>query len=81
MCQQTVKKGIVPGVPLEKVPLVETPFKSVTMDIVGPINLPSEAEHRFILILIDYATKYAEAVPLCKIDTETVAQAFVDSHV
>ncbi|GFS11607.1 Gypsy retrotransposon integrase-like protein 1 [Elysia marginata] len=28
VCQRTVKKGMVPRVPLEKVPLVDTPFKS-----------------------------------------------------
>ncbi|GFS19330.1 Gypsy retrotransposon integrase-like protein 1 [Elysia marginata] len=77
VCQRTVKKGIVPRVPLEKVPLVDTPFKRVAMVIVGPINPPSEAGHRFILILINYATRYAEAVPLRKIDTETVAEALV----
>ncbi|GFR93679.1 zinc finger protein, partial [Elysia marginata] len=75
-----VKKSIVPRVPLEKVPLVDTPFKRVAMDIVGPINPPSEAGHRFILTFIDYATRYAEAVPLRKIDTETVAEALVDIY-
>ncbi|GFR64260.1 Gypsy retrotransposon integrase-like protein 1 [Elysia marginata] len=80
VCQRTVKKGIVPRVPLEKVPLVDTPFKRVTMDIVGPINPPSKAGQRFILTLIDYATRYAEAVPLRKIDTETVAEALVDIY-
>ncbi|GFR66732.1 Gypsy retrotransposon integrase-like protein 1 [Elysia marginata] len=38
VCHRTVKKGIVPRVPLEKVPLVDTPFKRVAMDIVGPVN-------------------------------------------
>ncbi|GFS27674.1 zinc finger protein [Elysia marginata] len=52
----------------------------VAMDIVGPINPPSEAGHRFILTHIDYATRYAEAVPLRKIDTETVAEALVDIY-
>ncbi|GFS10464.1 Gypsy retrotransposon integrase-like protein 1 [Elysia marginata] len=80
VCQWTVKKGIVPRVPLEKVPLVDTPFKRVAMDIVGPINPPSEAGHRFTLTLIDYATRYAEAVPLRKIDTEIVAEALVDIY-
>ncbi|GFS18301.1 Gypsy retrotransposon integrase-like protein 1, partial [Elysia marginata] len=51
------------------------------MDIVGPINPPSEAGHRFILTHIDYATRYAEAVPLRKIDTETVAEALVDIYI
>ncbi|GFR64154.1 Gypsy retrotransposon integrase-like protein 1 [Elysia marginata] len=80
VCQRSVKKGIVPRVPLEKVPLVDTPFKRVAMDIAGPINPTSEAGHRFILTLIDYATRYAEAVPLRKIDTETVAEALVDIY-
>ncbi|GFS20572.1 Gypsy retrotransposon integrase-like protein 1 [Elysia marginata] len=50
------------------------------MDIVGPINPPSEAGHRFSLTIIDYATRYAEAVPLRKIDTKTVAEALVDIY-
>ncbi|GFS08463.1 Gypsy retrotransposon integrase-like protein 1 [Elysia marginata] len=50
------------------------------MDIVGPINSPSEAGHRLILTLRDYATRYAEAVLLRKIDTETVAEALVDIY-
>ncbi|GFO43369.1 gypsy retrotransposon integrase-like protein 1 [Plakobranchus ocellatus] len=49
VCQRTVKKGTVPRVPLEKVPLIDTPFKRVAIDLVGPINPPSEAGHGFIL--------------------------------
>ncbi|GFN97890.1 hypothetical protein PoB_002439600 [Plakobranchus ocellatus] len=77
---RTVKKGTVPRVPLEKVPLIDTPFKRVAIDIVGPINPPSEAGHRFILTLVDYATRFAEAVPLRKTDTESVAEAPVDIY-
>ncbi|GFO02544.1 gypsy retrotransposon integrase-like protein 1 [Plakobranchus ocellatus] len=80
VCQRTVKKGTVPRVPLEKVPLIDTPFKRVAIDLVGPINPPSEAGHRFILTLVDYATRFAEVVPLRKIDTETVAEAQVDIY-
>ncbi|GFR95754.1 Gypsy retrotransposon integrase-like protein 1 [Elysia marginata] len=50
------------------------------MDVVGPINPPSEAGHKFILTLTDYATRYAEAVPLRKIDTETAAEALVNIY-
>ncbi|GFN90024.1 gypsy retrotransposon integrase-like protein 1 [Plakobranchus ocellatus] len=77
VCQRTVKKGTVPRVPLEK---VDTPFKRVAIDLVGPINPPSEAGHRLILTLVDYATRFAEAVPLRKIDTESVAEALVDIY-
>ncbi|GFN79109.1 Zinc finger protein [Plakobranchus ocellatus] len=78
VCQRTVKKGTVPRVTLEKVPLIDTPFKRVAIDLVGPINPPSEAGYRFILTLVDYATRFAEAVSLRKIDTESVAEALVD---
>ncbi|GFO34864.1 gypsy retrotransposon integrase-like protein 1 [Plakobranchus ocellatus] len=45
-----------------------------------PINPPSEAEHRFTLTLVDYATRFAGAVPLHQIDTESVAEALVDIY-
>ncbi|GFN80842.1 Zinc finger protein [Plakobranchus ocellatus] len=70
-----VKKNILPKVPLEKVLLADTPFKRVAIYKIGPL---SETGHRFILTLVGYATRYAEAVPLRKIDAETVAEALVD---
>ena len=69
VCQRTVKRGSVKKVPLGSMPLINTPFKRVAVDIVGPIAPPSEAGHRYILTLVDYATRYPEAVPLKKIST------------
>ena len=78
VCKKTVNKGSVPKVPLEKMPLIDKPFKRVAIDLVGPIGPPSEDGHRYILTLVDFATRYPEAVPLKNIDTETVAEALVD---
>ena len=78
VCQKTVSKGSVPKVPLEKMPLIDKPFKRVAIDLVGPISPPSEEGHRYILTLVDFSTRYPEAVPLKNIDTETVAEALVD---
>ena len=78
ICQKTVNKGSVPKVPLEKMPLIDMPFKRVAIDLIGPISPPSKEGHRYILTLVDYATRYPEAVPLKNIDTETVAEALVD---
>ena len=75
VCQKTVNKGSVPKVPLQKMPLIDKPFKRVAIDLVGPIRPPSEEGHRYILTLVDFATRYPEAVPLKTIDTETVAEA------
>ena len=78
VCEKTVNKGSVPKVPLEKMPLIDKPFKRVAIDLVGPIGPPSEDGYRYILTLVDFATRYPEAVPLKNIDTETVPEALVD---
>ena len=80
VCQRTVKRDSVRKVPLGSMPLIDTPFKRVAVDIVGPIAPPSEAGHRYILTLVDYATRYPEAVPLKKITTEAVAEALLDIY-
>ena len=78
VCQRTVKRGSVKKVPLGSMPLIDTPFKRVlAVDIVGPIASPSEAGHWYILTLVDYATRYPEAVQLKKITTEAVAEALL----
>jgi len=46
----------------------------------GLITPASEGGHRYILTLVDYATRYPEAVALKYIDTETVAEALVDMY-
>ena len=55
-------KGKTTKVPLGKMSLMDVPFKRVAVDLVGPINPPSEAGHCFILTLVDYATRYPEAI-------------------
>ena len=78
ICQRTIQKGRVTKVPLGKLPLIDTPFKRVAFDIVGPIEPRSERKSRYILTMIDYATRYPEAVALSDIETERVAEALVE---
>ena len=46
------------------------------MDIVGPLQR-SHLGNKYVLTLMDYATKYPEAIPLKRIDTKTVADTLV----
>ena len=59
-------------------PLIDTQFKRVVIDIVGPLAALSEAEHRYILTLVNY--RYPEAVPVKKITTEAVTEALLDIY-
>ena len=77
-CQRTIQKGRVSKVPFGKLPLINTPFKRVAVDIVGPIKPSSEKRNRCILTMIDYATRYPEAVALPSIETERLAEALIE---
>jgi len=58
ICQRTVSKGRIPKVPLRKMPIIDTPFKRVAVDLVGEIFPASSRGHRYILTVVDYATRY-----------------------
>ena len=56
-------------------PLIETPFERVGIDLVGPIAPITDRKNRYILTLVDYANRYPEAIPLPGIEAERVAEA------
>ena len=74
ICQRTVPKGRVSKVPLGEMPLIESPFERIAMDLIGPIKPVSERGHRYILVIIDYATRHPEAIPLKTIEAEVIAE-------
>ena len=78
ICQRTVQKGRVAKVPLCRLPLIYTPFKRAAVDIVGPIEPRSNNRSRYILTMMDYTTRYPEAIALPSIETERVAEALVE---
>ena len=77
LCQKTIDKGRVPRAPLGRMPLIGIPFQRVAIDLVGPLSPPSERGHRYFLTIIDYATRYPEAIPLKSITKPEVAEALV----
>nr|XP_061838109.1 protein NYNRIN-like [Nerophis lumbriciformis] len=58
--------------PLVPLPIISTLFSRLAMDIVGP--LPKSARgHRYILVILDYATRYPEAVQLRTASAKAIA--------
>ena len=56
------------------------PFEFVALDIVGPLPV-TPTGNRYVLVIVDYFTRWAEAVPLSAITAEAVALAFVHGWV
>lgn len=50
-----------PRVPLQVMPIIAEPFTHVTLDMISPLP-KSTGGNQFILVLIDYATRYPETV-------------------
>jgi len=69
VCQRSVPRGRVTKVPLGKMPVIDTPFQRVAVDLIGPFTPASTQGNRFVLTLIDYATRYPEAIPLKNAET------------
>lgn len=63
-------------VPLINLPVIDKPFNRVAIDLIGPLPKSSRG-NRFALVSIDLATKYPDAVPLRRIDSDTIAEALL----
>ena len=77
ICQKTVDRGRIKPAPLQPLPIIDQPFEKMAVDIVGPIEPRASDGSRYILTLVDFATRWPEAVPLKNVETTTVAEAMV----
>ena len=63
--------------PLIPLPVIEEPFQRLAVDIVVPLKRTKKG-HKWILTVMDFLTRYPEAIPLRKTDATTVAKALCD---
>ena len=63
---------------MKQMPIISEPFSRVGIDLIGPMIPVSNKGHKYVLTLIDYATRFPEAVPLKNIDTLTIAESLVE---
>lgn len=59
--------------PVIPLPVIETPFERIGLDIMGPLPRSSRG-HQYILVILDYATRYPEAIPLRKATARQIAK-------
>ena len=77
ICQRTIPKGRCGKTPLVAMPIIGEPFARVAIDLVGPLPM-SGRKYRWILTLVDCATRYPEAIPMKGIDTIECAEELVN---
>ncbi|CAJ1064638.1 uncharacterized protein LOC120723181 [Xyrichtys novacula] len=75
ICQVTAGKGVTKAL-LQPLPLIETPFERIGMDVVGPLE-KSASGNRYILVMCDYATRYPEAFLLRSVKARHVANCLL----
>ena len=59
---------------------VEYPFQQWGLDFIGEIHPPSLGQHKWILMAIDYFTKWIEAVP-CRQAIDYVIIKFLETNI
>jgi len=70
------KTGCKVKAPLGDVLVANEFLDIVSLDIVGPLPV-TERGHRYLLTFVDHFTRFCEAIPIVRQDTETIAREFV----
>jgi hypothetical protein len=56
------------------------PFRGLGLNFIGQIHPPSSKGHRFVLVAMDYFTKWTEVVPLKNMTQKEVIE-FITEHI
>jgi hypothetical protein len=75
-CQDYQKFGNIQRVPASALkPIIKPwPFRGWGINLIGQINPPSSKGHKFVLLAIDYFTKWVEAIPLKKVTSKNMIE-------
>ncbi|KAL3865773.1 hypothetical protein ACJMK2_043128 [Sinanodonta woodiana] len=76
-CQMTAKRTAGEKAPMVCPPVITELFSKIAMDIVGPLAR-TKSGHKYILTVVNDATRYTEAFPLKDIEATSVARALVE---
>ena len=63
--------------PLEPLPIITVPFSRLAFDVVGP---RTRSGFKYVLTYMCNASKYPEAIPLKRVDAQSVAEGMVEVY-
>lgn len=77
VCQQTGNPNqVIQPAPLVPFPAIGEPFVHVIIDCVGPLP-KTKAGNQFLLTIMCAATRFPEAIPLCKITASVIVKQLI----
>ncbi|KAK2382415.1 hypothetical protein QL285_069951 [Trifolium repens] len=81
-CQECQRHSGIQHVPASELHSIikPWPFRGWALDLIGEIKPASSKSQRYILVGIDYFTKWIEAIPLPNVDQEAVIN-FIQNHI
>jgi hypothetical protein len=79
VCQSRRRRPTVPHHPLER-QVASEPLQVVAIDILT-IEPATDTGYKHVLVIVDYATKWVEAIPMKDMKTVTCAEAFIRNFV
>ena len=65
--------------PLVPLPVITVPFSRLAFDVVGPLPR-TRSGFKYVLTCMCYASKYPEAIPLKRVDAQSVAEGMVEVY-
>jgi transposase InsO family protein len=77
---QTAKALLPPPAPLQSMPICMEPNMTVHMDLLGPLKT-SGAGKKYIMVLTDAFTKYAEVIAIENKEAPTIARCFFEKWI
>uniref|UniRef100_A0A8C3P213 Gypsy retrotransposon integrase-like protein 1 n=1 Tax=Chrysemys picta bellii TaxID=8478 RepID=A0A8C3P213_CHRPI len=78
VCQRVGKPQDQVKAPLQPLPIIEVPFQRVAVDILGPFPKKTPRGKQYVLTVMDFATRWPEAVALSNARAKSVSQALAD---
>ncbi|XP_016192697.1 uncharacterized protein LOC107633603 [Arachis ipaensis] len=81
-CQECQRHGVVQQIPTSELHSIikPWPFRGWALDLIGLIHPPSSKNHKFILVAIDYFTKWVEAISLIETGQNEVID-FIEEYI
>ncbi|KAL1291506.1 hypothetical protein AAHE18_20G204700 [Arachis hypogaea] len=81
-CEECQKHGSLRHIPASELHVIikPWPFRGWALDLIGQIHPPSSKGHKFILVGVDYFSKWVEAIPLREVTHNEIID-FIEEHI